>query len=48
MSIIRVGSTGKYADGWELAFGKKSRKSPTTKKTARAKKSATAKKSRKK
>lgn len=22
MSVIRVGSTGKYADGWDLVFGK--------------------------
>jgi hypothetical protein len=29
MSILRVGSTGKYSDGWDLAFGKKSSKQVT-------------------
>jgi hypothetical protein len=26
MSILRIGSTKKYAQGWELAFGRKSDK----------------------
>jgi hypothetical protein len=29
MTITRVGSTSKYADGWETAFGKSKRKTKT-------------------
>lgn len=30
MTIVRVGATKKYSDGWESAFGKKSRKKQST------------------
>jgi hypothetical protein len=36
MSVIRVGSTGSYADGWALAFGKAAK--PAAKKAKPAKK----------
>jgi len=38
MSIIRVGTTKKFADGWDAIFGGK-KKSPT-KKAARSRKKA--------
>jgi hypothetical protein len=37
MSIVRVGTTKKYADGWEMIFGNKRK---TTKKTPRPTKKA--------
>jgi hypothetical protein len=37
MSIVRVGTTQKYAEGWEAIFGK-SRKSSTKKTSASARK----------
>ena len=48
MSIVRVGSTGKYADGWDIAFGKKRRKATTTARRKTATKKATPRKARKK
>ena len=54
MSIIRVGSTEKYADGWEAAFSKGKKKSAAPKpaaakgKPAAKAKKAPAKKSKKK
>ena len=36
MSVIRVGSTSNYADGWSLAFGKAAK--PAGKKAKPAKK----------
>ncbi len=39
MSIIRVGATKKYSDGWEAAFGKGKKKSATAAKAKPAKKS---------
>ncbi|MCA9261184.1 MAG: hypothetical protein KDA61_18340 [Planctomycetales bacterium] len=50
MSVIRVGSTQKFADGWEAAFGKATgqKKTAAKKKAAPAKKKAAAKKSKKK
>lgn len=43
MSIIRVGTTKKYADGWEAAFGGGKKKSAKpTKKAAKASKPAKA------
>ncbi len=49
MTIVRVGATKKYTDGWEAAFGKgkKSKSSAATKKKA-IKKKATGKASAKK
>ena len=45
MSIIRIGSTKKYAQNWEQAFGKKKKTRSAT--TAKSKgKKATAKKNR--
>jgi len=45
MSVIRVGSTSNYADGWALAFGKAAK--PAAKKSKPAKKAkAKAKKKR--
>lgn len=48
VSIIRVGSTKKYADNWQAAFGDKKQSSPNkrtaTKKTATAKKKTATKK----
>ena len=41
MSILRVGSTDKYADGWDTAFGKGKKKSTAKKKTTSKKKVAT-------
>ena len=41
MTITRVGSTTKYADGWETAFGSKKKK--TTKKAKKAAPKATKK-----
>ena len=46
MTIVRVGSTGKYAEGWDKAFGK-GRAKPTAGSKKPAKK-APAKKSAKK
>ena len=31
MSIIRIGTTKKYADGWDAIFGNKSKRSGTSK-----------------
>ena len=46
MSVIRVGSTSNYADGWALVFGKAAK--PAAKKAKPAKKTkAKAKKKRK-
>ena len=42
MSILRIGSTGKYAQGWELAFGKKPQKVRTATKKKPAKKAMSA------
>ncbi len=39
MSIIRVGATKKYSDGWESAFGKGKKKSAQPAKAKAAKKS---------
>ena len=39
MTIVRVGATKKYSDGWDSAFGKGGKKSATPTKSA-AKKSA--------
>ncbi|MEX2112836.1 MAG: hypothetical protein WD845_06590 [Pirellulales bacterium] len=39
MSIIRVGATKKYSDGWETAFGKGKKKPATAIKAKAAKKS---------
>jgi hypothetical protein len=46
MTITRVGSTGNYATGWELAFGGKRRgsKQPSTSTTRGVKKAKAAKK----
>ena len=33
MSVIRVGSTSKYADGWDLVFGGSRGRQPAGKKT---------------
>ena len=39
MSIIRIGTTKKYADGWEAIFGHKSKKEGSEKQgTVRARK----------
>ena len=43
MSIIRVGTTKKYADGWEAIFGTKSKKASTAKAAKSRKRSATRK-----
>ena len=43
MSILRVGSTDKYADGWDAAFGTGKKKTAVKKKVT-AKKKATPKK----
>ncbi|MEX0678190.1 MAG: hypothetical protein WD063_13995 [Pirellulales bacterium] len=40
MTIVRVGTTKKYADGWETAFGKGKRKVGPAAKKAAAKKAA--------
>jgi hypothetical protein len=40
VSIIRVGATKKYSDGWDAAFGKGKKKSATAAKAKPAKKSA--------
>lgn len=50
MSIIRVGSNAKFADGWEKAFGKsgKGGKSATSKKESKPSPKKAAKKSAKK
>ncbi len=45
MSILRIGSTKKYAQGWELAFGRKSEKSTQTPKKKAAKKAPKKKRS---
>ena len=40
MSIVRVGTTKRYSDGWDAIFGKKkagTRKSPASPKKARKK-----------
>ena len=39
MTIVRVGATKKYSDGWEQAFGKSKAKKSAAEKTA-AKKGA--------
>ncbi len=44
MTIVRVGATKKYSDGWESAFGKGKKKSATKKKAATKKKPVSAKK----
>ena len=46
MTIVRVGSNSKYADGWEAAFsrGKKSKSAAAPAKKAGAKQTASAKK----
>ena len=48
MSIIRVGATKKFSDGWEAAFGKGKKKSAVAAKAQSAKKTQSAKKSAKK
>lgn len=51
MTIVRVGTTKKYSDGWEAAFGKGKKKSKAAPKKASGKsqaKPASAKKSAKK
>jgi hypothetical protein len=40
VSIIRVGATKKYSDGWEAAFAKGKKKSAAAAKSKPAKKSA--------
>lgn len=56
MSVIRVGSTGKYAEGWDLIFGgarsatkkgraTKTKKTVATKAGGKAKKKAAGKRS---
>jgi hypothetical protein len=45
VTIVRVGATKKYSDGWESAFGKGKTKTATAAKTASPKKSAAKKKS---
>jgi hypothetical protein len=41
MSILRVGSTGKYSDGWALAFGKRpSRQAVTSDRPAKENRAA--------
>lgn len=40
MTIVRVGTTKKYADGWETAFGKGKGKAGPAAKKAAAKKAA--------
>lgn len=47
MSILRVGSTDKYSDGWSAAFGKGKKKASTAKASSK-KKSAPKKKTAKK
>ena len=51
VTIVRVGATKKYSEGWESAFGKSKKKAaPVAKKTAKksTKKKAAPKKGRKK
>ncbi len=43
MTIVRVGATKKYSDGWESAFGKGKKATATTLKKSSGKKSAAAK-----
>ena len=38
MSIVRIGTTQKYADGWEGIFGNKRKKSSTAKASRKANK----------
>ena len=45
MSIVRVGTTKKYADGWDAIFRNKSKKTGTTK-ASKGRKKATARKKR--
>lgn len=45
MTIVRVGATKKYSEGWESAFGKGKTKTATSAKAASPKKSAGKKKS---
>jgi len=40
VSIIRVGTTKKYSDGWQLAFGGKKGSGKSSVKSARAKPAA--------
>ena len=48
MTILRIGSNPKYADGWDLAFGGKKKSSAKSKKATPAKaKSAKKKKAKK-
>ena len=50
MTIVRIGSNAKYADGWETAFGKGKKSAAATKtaKKAPSKKKAAPKKKAKK
>jgi len=48
MTVLHSGSTGKYSDNWESAFGKPKKKRVATKKKATSKKAGAAKKSTKK
>ncbi len=48
MSIIRVGATKKYSDGWEAAFAKGKKKGATTAKKSAAKQAAPKKSAKKK
>jgi hypothetical protein len=50
VTIVRVGSTQKYANGWEAAFGKGKKKSAAPKAAAKSKpaKKAAGKKAKKK
>ena len=45
MSIVRVGTTKKYADGWDAIFRNKSKK-PSTTKASKSRKRAAARKKR--
>ncbi len=40
MSIVRVGSTKKYAEGWELIFGKGGKKGRSRATSAKSSKSS--------
>ena len=48
MTVLRTGSTQKYAANWDKIFGGGKSKSPTAKKATRAKKKPAKKTSRKK
>jgi hypothetical protein len=43
VTIVRVGATKKYSDGWEQAFGKGKKKASATATAASAKKATSAK-----